>query len=115
MFQEPWFWISFAGFFFNSNFYYFRSKGLLNGTKVKTQEFWASISMLGLLIFWGIGLFMADKWWQPLAAYGISMASGGLVGVLLDIITPRALSAFIAAASPFISFALVITSYIVWY
>lgn len=115
MFHEPWFWISFAGFFFNSNFYFYRSKGILNGTKVSTQEMWASISMLGIVIFWLIGLFAANRWWQPLAAFGISMVGSGVVGAIIEAILPRSASVFVGAISPFVSFGLTITAYIVWY
>lgn len=115
MFHEPWFWISFAGFFFNSNFYFYRDKGILNGTKARALETWSSISMLGIVIFWLIGLFAADRWWQPLAAFGISVIGSGLPGILIDRVMPKSVSAFIAAISPFISSALTITAYIVWY
>ena len=115
MFHEPWFWISFAGFFFNSNFSYHRSRGTLNGSAIQTQANIATIAMLGIIMFWIIGLVVADKWWQPLATFGISLVGGSLLGALIDIILPKGVSAFIGAISPFVSFGLTITAYIVWY
>lgn len=115
MLQEPWFWISYAGFFFVSNFYYYRSKGLLNGAKVQLQELLSSLSALGIIIFWIIGIFVANKWWQPFAALGISMASGGLIGTLIEAVLPRSASVFIGAISPFVSIILTSTLYIVWF
>ena len=71
--------------------------------------------MLGLLIFWIIGLFVADHWWQPIAALGISMVGGSILGMILDVILPRPIATIIAAMSPFISFILTIVAYFVWY
>ena len=116
MFHEPWFWISFAGFFFNSNFSYHRSRGTLNGSAIQTQANIARIAMLGIIIFWILGLVVADKWWQPLATFGISLVGGSLLGALIDdMILPKGVSAFIGAMSPFVSLVLTIIAYIVWY
>lgn len=115
MFTQAWFWITLSSFFFNSNFNYYKSKGLLNGTAIEKQDSIAAISMLGLIVFWIIGLFVADHWWQPIAALGISMFGGGILGMILDAILPRSISAVVAAMSPFISFILSLVAYIVWY
>lgn len=115
MFTQAWFWISLSAFFFNSNFNYYKSKGQLNGSAIAKQDTIAGISMLGLLIFWIIGLFVADHWWQPIAALGISMVGGSILGMILDVILPRSIATIIAAMSPFISFILTIVAYFVWY
>ena len=115
MFTQAWFWITLSSFFFNSNFNYYKSKGLLNGTAIEKQDSIAAISMLGLIVFWMIGLFVADHWWQPIAALGISMVGGGILGMILDAILPRSVAVIIAAMSPFISFILSLVAYIVWY
>lgn len=115
MFTQAWFWITLSAFFFNSNFNYYKSKGLLNGTAIEKQDSIAAISMLGLIVFWIIGLFVADHWWQPVAALGISMFGGSILGMMLDAILPRSISAIVAAVSPFISFILSLVAYIVWY
>lgn len=115
MFTQAWFWISLSSFFFNSNFNYYKSRGLLNGTAIAKQDAVAGISMLGLLIFWTTGLFVADHWWQPIAALGISMVGSGILGMILDVILPRSVGRIIAAMSPFISFALTLAAYFVWY
>jgi lipoprotein signal peptidase len=115
MFTQAWFWISLSAFFFNSNFYYHKNKGSLNGASMQTQETISSIAMIGILIFWAIGLFVAEHWWQPLVAFGISMIGGGLLGALIDAILPRSTSTLIGAISPFMSIGLVISSYINWY
>lgn len=115
MFTQAWFWITFSAFFFNSNFNYYKSKGLLNGTAIAKQDSIAGISMLGLLAFWIIGLFVADHWWEPIAAFGISMLGSSIIGMILDAILPRSISAMVAAMSPFISFILSLVAYFVWY
>lgn len=115
MFTQAWFWITLSAFFFNSNFNYYKSKGLLNGTAIEKQDSIAAISMLGLIVFWIIGLFVADHWWQPIAALGISMVGGSILGMILDAILPRSVAVIIAAMSPFISFILSLVAYIVWY
>lgn len=115
MFTQVWFWISLSSFFFNSNFNYYKSKGLLNGTAIAKQDAVAGISMLGLLVFLIIGLFVADHWWQPIAALGISMVGGSILGMILDVILPRSIATIIAAMSPFISFVLTLAAYFVWY
>lgn len=115
MFTQAWFWISLSAFFFNSNFNYYKSKGLLNGTTIITHDTIAGISMLGLLIFWVIGLFVADHWWQPIATLGISMVGGSILGMILDAVLPRSIAIIIAVISPFMSFGLVISAYLQWY
>lgn len=115
MFTQAWFWISLSAFFFNSNFNYYKSKGLLNGTAIAKQDSVAGISMLGLLVFWIIGLFMADHWWEPIAALGISMVGCSVLGMILDSIIPKPIATVIAAMSPFISFIITLVAYIVWY
>lgn len=115
MFTQAWFWITLSSFFFNSNFNYYKSKGLLNGTAIAKQDSIAGISMLGLLVFWIIGLFVADHWWEPIAAFGISMLGSSIIGMILDAILPRSISAMVAAMSPFISFILSLVAYFVWY
>ena len=115
MFTQAWFWISLSSFFFNSNFNYYKSKGLLNGTAIAKQDAVAGISMLGLLVFLIIGLFVADHWWQPIAAFCIIMLGSSLLGMIFDAILPRSISRFIAAMSPFISFILTWIAYFVWY
>jgi hypothetical protein len=115
MFTQAWFWISLSAFFFNSNFNYYKSKGLLNGSNITRQDAIAGISNLGLLVFWIIGLFVADSWWQPIVAFGISMVGGSVLGIVLDGILPRSVAYTIAAISPFISFALLLIAYLVWY
>lgn len=115
MFTQAWFWITLSSFFFNSNFNYYKSKGLLNGTALQKQDMVAGISMLGLLAFWIIGLFVADHWWQPLVALGISMFGSSIIGVIFDSILPRSIALVMAAASPFISFVLSLAAYLVWY
>lgn len=114
MFTQAWFWISLSSFFFNSNFNYYKSRGLLNGTAIAKQDAVAGISMLGLLIFWTTGLFVADHWWQPLAAFGISIVSSGIIGVITDRLLGRA-AVLIGAISPFLSSGLTIASYLTWY
>lgn len=114
MFTQAWFWISVSAFFFNSNFYYYRSKGALSGAKVMAQEALASISVLGLIVFWIIGLFVADGWWQPLAAFGISVVSSGIIGAITDRLLGKA-AVLIGAISPFLSSGLTIASYLTWY
>ena len=71
--------------------------------------------MLGLHVFWIIGLFVADHWWEPIAAFGISMVGGSILGMILDAILPRSVAVILAAMSPFISFILSLVAYIVWY
>lgn len=115
MFTQAWFWMTLSAFFFNSNFNYYKSKGLMNGTAIATQDLIAGISMLGLFVFWIIGLFVANHWWEPLAAFGISMLSGGILGMILDSILPRSFAVVLAAASPFISLCLSLAAYFVWY
>lgn len=115
MFTQAWFWISLSAFFFNSNFNYYKSKGLLNGTAIEKQDMMAGIGMLGLLAFWIIGLFVADHWWQPLAALGISMLGSSIVGFITDAILPNAIKKIIAAISPILSFILSASLYAVWY
>lgn len=115
MFTQAWFWITLSSFFFNSNFNYYKSKGLLNGTAIATQDTVAGISMLGLLVFWIIGLFVADHWWMPLVAFGISMLGSSIIGMITDRILPKSIALAMAAASPFISFGLSISAYLVWY
>lgn len=115
MFTQAWFWITLSSFFFNSNFNYYKSKGLLNGTAIATQDMIAGISMLGLLVFWIIGLFVADHWWEPIAAFGISMLGSSIIGIIFDSILPRSIALVMAAASPFISFGLSLAAYLVWY
>ncbi len=115
MFTQAWFWITLSAFFFNSNFNYYKSKGLLNGAAIAKQDAIAGISMLGLLVFWVIGLFVADHWWQPIATLGISMVGGSILEMILDVILPRSVAVIIAAMSPFISFVLSLVAYIVWY
>lgn len=115
MFTQAWFWISLSAFFFNSNFSYHKSKGALNGSAIARQDSVAAISMIGIMVFWIIGLFVADHWWQPIATFGISLVGGSVMGALIDAILPRGLAIFIGAMSPFISFALAVASYLVWY
>lgn len=115
MFTQAWFWITLSAFFFNSNFNYYKSKGLLNGAAMATQDLVAGISMIGLLVFWVIGLFLADHWWEPIAAFGISMLGSSIIGMITDSILPRSFAVVLAAASPFISFGLSLASYLVWY
>ena len=74
----------------------------------------AAISMLGVLVFWGIGLFVAAHWWQPILAWVISMTLPSIIGAILDSIMPRVARA-IGAISPIISLILSIIAYIVWY
>lgn len=115
MFTQAWFWITLSSFFLNSNFNYYKSKGLLNGTAIRTQDFIAAISMLGLLGFWIIGLFVADHWWQPIAALAISMFGSSIIGLITDSILPKSAALVLAAASPFLSFGLSLSAYLVWY
>lgn len=115
MFTQAWFWITLSSFFFNSNFNYYKSKGLLNGTAIAKQDLIAGISMLGLIVFWIIGLFVADHWWEPLAAFGISMVGGSILGMILDLILPKSFAVILGAASPFLSFGLSLAAYLVWY
>lgn len=115
MFSQAWFWISLSAFFFNSNFNYYKNKGMLRGAAIKKQDLIAGISMIGLNVFWIIGLFVADHWWQPLVAFGISLVGSSIIGVITDLILPKSIAIVIAAASPFISLSLGITSYLVWY
>lgn len=115
MFTQAWFWISLSAFFFNSNFYYHRNKGSLNGARAHVQETISSIAMIGILVFWIIGLFAAESWWQPLAAFGISILGGSILGALIDAILPRSASTLIGAISPFIAIGLTISSYLTWY
>ena len=115
MFTQAWLWVSLSAFFFNSNFYYYKSKGLLNGTAIATQNLVAGISMIGLIVFWTIGLFVAGHWWQPIAAFAISMIGSGIIGMITDNILPRSAALALAAASPFLSFGLSLASYFVWY
>ena len=115
MFTQAWFWISLSAFFFNSNFNYYKSKGMLNGSAIATQDLVAGISMIGLLVFWVIGIFVADHWWWSLVAFAISMVGSGIIGMITDSILPRSAAVAIAAASPFLSFGLSLASYFVWY
>lgn len=115
MFTQAWFWITLSAFFFNSNFNYYKSKGLLNGTAIAKQDAIAGMSMLGLLVFWIIGLFVADHWWQPIAALGISMVGSSIIGLILDSIFPKSVATTIAALSPVISLILVIVVYFIRY
>lgn len=115
MFTQPWFWLSCLAFFFISNFNYYRSKGLINGTRTHMQEMFCAFSMLGIIVFWIIGLFVADHWWHPIAAFGISIVGGSLLGVLVDSILPRSVSVYIGAISPIVSTILTLVAYVVWY
>lgn len=115
MFTQAWFWVSLLAFFFNSNFNYYKSKGMLNGTALSKQDKVAGISMLGLLLFWVIGLFVADHWWWSLVAVVISMIGSSIVGMITDSILPRNIAVVIAAISPFLSLGLTLSSYFVWY
>lgn len=115
MFTCYWFYLSFLSFFCISNFWYFRNKGLINGTRTYVQEALCTFSMLGIIVFWIIGLFVADHWWHPIAAFGISMVGGSLLGVLVDSILPRSVSVFLGAISPIVSIILTLVAYVVWY
>lgn len=115
MFSQSWFWISIFAFFFNANFYYYRTKGILNGTKTWMMESLSAISMLGVSIFWIMGLFFADHWWQSLLAAAIGIFCSGLLGFIFDTILPRGFAVFVGAISPIIAIALTIISYIVWF
>ena len=115
MFTQAWFWITLSAFFFNSNFNYYKSKGLLNGTAIAKQDAIAGISMLGMFIFWIIGLFVADHWWQPIAALGIGMVGSSVIGLIFDSILPRSIATALAALSPVISLILVIVVYFIRY
>ena len=115
MFTQAWFWTTLFAFFFNSNFNYYQSKGVLNGAAIATQDSIAAVSMLGLIVFWIIGLFVADHWWQPLAAFGISMFGSSIIGMITDSVLPRSIAVVLAAVSPFLLLGLVIASYLVWY
>lgn len=115
MFTQAWFWITLSAFFFNSNFNYYKSKGMLNGTAIATQDLVAGISMIGLIVFWIIGLFVADHWWMPLASFGISMLGSSIIGMITDSVLPRSFAVVLAAASPFLSFGLSLAAYLVWY
>lgn len=115
MFTQQWFWISFFAFYFVGTFQYYRTKGLLNGTKVLIQETVANLCSLALLIFWAIGLFVADSWWQPIVALGISVFVSGILGGVVDAILPKSARIFVAALSPLVALALTVAAYIVWY
>lgn len=115
MFSQAWFWISLSSFFFNSNFNYYKSKGILNGSAIQTQDSIAGISMIGLLVFWAIGLFVADHWWQPIVAFVISLLGSSIIGLITDRILPRGAAVVLAAISPFLSFGLSLAAYFVWY
>lgn len=103
---EPWFWLTFSAFFFNSLYYYNKQKGMEG-----TMDTLTAIGMLGLSIFWIIGLFCADRWWQPLAALGISMFGSGIVAAIF----PQKIMMALGVISPVISIILTIAAYVIWF
>lgn len=106
MFGEPWFWLTFSAFFFNSLYYYNKQKGMPG-----RMDTLAAIGMLGLNIFWIIGLFCADRWWQPLAAFGICVFGSGIVAAIF----PQKVMLFLGMFSPLISFILTVLAYTTWF
>lgn len=102
-------------FFFNSNFSYYRSKGLLNGTLTEKMSMLSGISMLGIVVFWIVGLFVADHWWQPVLTLAICVLGLGLLGAVIDAILPRSIARLIGGISPIIAMILTIVAYVVWY
>lgn len=69
------------------------------------------LSNLGIIIFWIIGIFCADKWWHTPVAFGIGVFGTGILAALLS----DGLNRLLAKAAPYISFILTIITYNVWY
>lgn len=105
MFTEPWLWLLFASFFFNT--YYTL---MANHIGVGTGKV-GPITTLGQIVFLLFGFFSAKHWWEPLAAIAICYIGGGLIGALI----PEKFKTPIGMAGQYLAPLLLIVTYIVWY
>lgn len=108
MFTSAWFWLTFSAFFLISNYWYMATRERISSPY---GEKMCGISLLGLIIYWIIGLFCAEEWWHPLVGSLICFFLSGIVGVIL----PRKVNKIAAIIGPAVSVALTFAAYIIWY
>lgn len=107
MFTQPWFWLVFFAFFFNT----LNGVNIQKGIAAPYSGSIGAVSYFALLLFLIIGLFCADAWWHPLCALAISFLGGGLVSAII----PEKISVIFGMIGAIISIILTTTAYIVWY
>lgn len=105
MFREPWLWLLFTSFFFNT---YYTLAANRNGVEVGKI---GPLTTLGQIIFLLFGFFYARHWWEPLVAIIVFYIGGGLIGALI----PERFKKPIGMIGQVLGPIFLIAAYIVWF